>query len=171
MATERVVATYFIETALPLAAAAEALAGEQSSGTFVAVPGETDELRERFRARLESLEELESVAVPSLPGSQAPAGAAAYRRARIEISFALENMGTNLPTLVATVTDNDGQFLLIEACEAIPRWIKPDNAAHRVHLAGGQLHGPEAADAAAGAPGAAGAGHSLPHGVRVPINF
>ena len=106
VAAERVVATYLIETALPLAAAAEALAGEQSSGTFVAVPGETDELRERFRARLESLEELESVAVPSLPGSQAPAGAAAYRRARIEISFALENMGTNLPTLVATVAGN-----------------------------------------------------------------
>ena len=42
VAAERVVATYLIETALPLAAAAEALAGEQSSGTFVAVPGETD---------------------------------------------------------------------------------------------------------------------------------
>ena len=40
---ERVFATYRVETPLPLQRAAEVLAGEQSSGTFVAVPGETDE--------------------------------------------------------------------------------------------------------------------------------
>ena len=56
------------------------------------------------------------------------------------IVWLLLQMTKRWPTSVATVTDNDGQFLLIEACEAIPRWIKPDNAAHRVHLAGGQLH-------------------------------
>ena len=42
----RIVARYWIETAYPLAEAAEVLAGEQSSGTFVRVPGETPELRE-----------------------------------------------------------------------------------------------------------------------------
>src|SRR5258708_7372401 len=47
---DRVFATYLIETPLPLQQAAEVLAGEQSSGTFVAVPGETAELRERFGA-------------------------------------------------------------------------------------------------------------------------
>ena len=106
MTTERVIATYLIETAQPLAEAAEALAGEQSSGTFVAVPGETDQLRERFRARLESLEEMGSVAAPSLPGAKTSDGVTEYRRARIDISFAFENMGTNLPTLVATVAGN-----------------------------------------------------------------
>ena len=40
----RVTATYEIETAFPLLAAAETMAGEQSTGTFVRVPGETDEL-------------------------------------------------------------------------------------------------------------------------------
>lgn len=106
MATERVIATYLIETPHPLAAAAEVLAGEQSSGTFVAVPGETDELRQRFRARVESVQELDSVAAPSLPGVKVPAGVVEYRRARIEVSFSLENMGVNLPTLVATVAGN-----------------------------------------------------------------
>jgi hypothetical protein len=36
MATERVIASYLIETPQPLKEAAEVLAGEQSSGTFVA---------------------------------------------------------------------------------------------------------------------------------------
>jgi len=106
MSIERVIASYLIETPHPLNEAAEVLAGEQSSGTFVSVPGETKALRERFRARLESVEELESVAAPSLPGVKTPEGITEYRRGRIELSFSLENMGVNLPTLVATVAGN-----------------------------------------------------------------
>jgi ribulose-bisphosphate carboxylase large chain len=45
---ESVFATYHIETPLAVEKAAAVLAGEQSSGTFVAVPGETAELKERF---------------------------------------------------------------------------------------------------------------------------
>jgi hypothetical protein len=44
------------------------------------------------------------------------------------------------PGAVVSVVDNDGQFLLIEACEQIPRWVKPDNAAHRVQIAAGSIH-------------------------------
>ena len=65
--TERLRAKYLIETPLPVARAAEVLAGEQSSGTFVAVPGETADLRERFGARVEHVAEREAVAEPSLP--------------------------------------------------------------------------------------------------------
>ena len=56
MDDQRILATYWIETSQEVEAAAEVLAGEQSSGTFVAVPGETDELRRRFRARVEKIE-------------------------------------------------------------------------------------------------------------------
>ena len=45
---ERVKATYWIETSHHVDQAAEALAGEQSSGTFLAVPGETIELKAKF---------------------------------------------------------------------------------------------------------------------------
>lgn len=45
------IARYFIESPEPLQKAAEIIAGEQSSGTFLALPGETDELKERARAR------------------------------------------------------------------------------------------------------------------------
>ncbi len=39
---ERISATYLIETPLAVEQAAAVLAGEQSSGTFVPVPGETE---------------------------------------------------------------------------------------------------------------------------------
>jgi ribulose-bisphosphate carboxylase large chain len=53
---ERITAIYLIETPLEPSAAAEVLAGEQSSGTFVEVPGETDALKQRFAARVESVD-------------------------------------------------------------------------------------------------------------------
>ena len=52
----RIEADYLLETAFDPRAAAEAMAGEQSSGTFVPVPGETPELKARAAARVEALE-------------------------------------------------------------------------------------------------------------------
>lgn len=97
-------ATYLIETALSAEQAAATLAGEQSSGTFVAVPGETTELKERFAARVESVTLRESVTEPSIPTGRAPASA--YRRAEVVVSWPMENVGTNLPTLVSTLQGN-----------------------------------------------------------------
>ncbi|BET68339.1 ribulose-bisphosphate carboxylase large subunit family protein [Opitutales bacterium ASA1] len=101
---ERLVAHYLIETPRTLEAAAAAIAGEQSSGTFVAVPGETEDLKQRFAARVESIEPLGTVEGPSLPGSRPHASE--YRRGRIAVSWSIENFGYNLPTLVATVQGN-----------------------------------------------------------------
>lgn len=100
----RVTATYRIETALPVAQAAAILAGEQSSGTFVSVPGETAELKARFAARVEHIAELDTVPVPSLPTGRAPARE--YHRAEVVVSWPVENFGTNLPTLVSTLQGN-----------------------------------------------------------------
>jgi len=102
----RIEAWYLVETAYPLEAAAEVLAGEQSSGTFLRVPGETDELRERSGARIESIERLEEVAEPSLPGAGKPAGTRGWQRARICVSWPLANLGPSLPNLMATVAGN-----------------------------------------------------------------
>lgn len=101
---ERITAKYRIETPLDSERAAEVLAGEQSSGTFVEVPGETEQLRSRFRARVEQLRKLEAVGAPSLPGS--PANAELFHRAEVVVSWPLENIGTNLPTLVSTLQGN-----------------------------------------------------------------
>lgn len=103
----RIRARYWIETAFPLAAAAEAMAGEQSSGTFVELPGETPELRERAAARVERIDELDSAAAPSLPGAGRPRnGTPTWRRALVELSWPFENTGASLPNLMATVAGN-----------------------------------------------------------------
>src|SRR5580700_10544006 len=103
IATDRVSARYWIETAFSLEQAAETMAGEQSSGTFVRVPGETPELREKYGAHVEAIRELDSVAQPSLPGAGTPKGGASlYRRAEVTLSWPLANMGPSLPNVLAT---------------------------------------------------------------------
>ena len=101
---ERILATYLIETPLAVEKAAAVLAGEQSSGTFVEVPGETEELKQRFAARVEKITPLETVNEPSLPSRRGATGK--FQRAEVVVSWSLENMGFNLPTLVSTVQGN-----------------------------------------------------------------
>lgn len=101
---EHVVATYIIETSLPLAQAAEVLAGEQSTGTFVRVARESDDLRERFAARVESIDELPLTGASPLPG--AAGDPAQRRRARLRLRFPLGNFGPSLPNLLAAVAGN-----------------------------------------------------------------
>ncbi len=100
----RVEADYRIETGWPLAEAAEAMAGEQSSGTFLPVPGETPELKERSAARVVALEDLGPVPAPSLPG----AGRAErpHQAGRVTLSWPIDNMGPSLPNLMAAVAGN-----------------------------------------------------------------
>jgi len=105
---ERIRARYLVETPLDPAAVAEVMAGEQSCGTFARVEGETDALRERARATVETITELAPAEAPSLPnallerkGTRGP-----WRRAHIDISFPVANIGANLPTLAATVSGN-----------------------------------------------------------------
>lgn len=106
---DRIEARYWIETAYPLEDAAAIMAGEQSTGTFVRVPGETDELRERHAARVEEIVELATVDAPSLSGSGLPRGhhgPAVRRTAEVLLSWPLSNLGPSLPNLLATVAGN-----------------------------------------------------------------
>ena len=101
---ERIIATYYIETPFDPEKAAGVLAGEQSSGTFVAVPGETAALKERFAARVESVKWLETVHQPAIPGATSKDGQ--YHRAEVKVSWSIENFGYNLPVLVSTLQGN-----------------------------------------------------------------
>lgn len=101
---ERITATYYIETPYAVEAAATVLAGEQSSGTFVAVPGETASLKERFAARVEQIEWLETVDQPAIPGAVSANGQ--YHRAMVKVSWSMENFGYNLPVMVSTLQGN-----------------------------------------------------------------
>jgi len=109
MTSNRITATYHVETSYPLLDAARALAGEQSSGTFVDVPGETDELQERHSARVEEVVELDVSESPSLPGASPPDGSEGkreYTRGTVTLSFPVENVGASLPNLRTTVAGN-----------------------------------------------------------------
>jgi len=108
MAPERVRARYLVETPHDVAAVAQVMAGEQSCGTFTRVEGETDALRERARATVEAITELAPAGAPSLPNAllERQGARGPWRRAHVDISFPVANIGANLPTLAATVSGN-----------------------------------------------------------------
>lgn len=101
---ERIYAEYLIETPYEVEKAATVLADEQSSGTFVAVPGETEELKQRFAARVENIELLDVKDEPSIPGSSIPGKK--YQQAKVKVSWSIENFGYNLPVLMSTLQGN-----------------------------------------------------------------
>lgn len=99
----RITATYDIESPVGVARAAEVLAGEQSTGTFTRLAAETDALRERSAARIESIKITGSSATPSLPCRKT---GESYERGTVTISWSLDNFGTSLPTLMSTLAGN-----------------------------------------------------------------
>ncbi|MGG1218251.1 ribulose-bisphosphate carboxylase large subunit family protein [Priestia endophytica] len=109
MSQDRVLATYHIETPYDLEYAAKVMAGEQSTGTFIAVPGETEELKDQFAAKIVSIEEFGGISSPTLPGSKLPNGSngsITYHRGKVVLSFPLNNFGPSIPNLLATVAGN-----------------------------------------------------------------
>ncbi len=101
---ERIEADYLLETPDDPARVAAVMAGEQSSGTFVPVPGETPQLHARAGARFENITPLNMHTTPANPCAMpAPNG---YHRAKITLSWPLDNIGADLPNLMATVAGN-----------------------------------------------------------------
>jgi len=91
-----IVLTYLLETPGSVEALAAKIASDQSTGTFVPVPGETEELKNRVAARVLEVRPLPSASVPSLP--QGAAGLC--NRAEADIGFPFEAIGTDLAALM-----------------------------------------------------------------------
>lgn len=106
--SERIHASYFIETPYPVEQAIDVMAGEQSSGTFTRLASETDDLRANHGAVVEHIERLDSVDVPSLPirPPKARDGTPLYQRAKVTLSWPMANFGPSLPNLLSTVAGN-----------------------------------------------------------------
>lgn len=103
--SDSIEATYIIETAGEVHRVAEMIAGEQSAGTFVKVPGETPELVARHGAKVVDITLLEMVQSPSLPGAQSP-DEGGYQQAQVTLSFPVDNIGQSLTTLFTAVSGN-----------------------------------------------------------------
>lgn len=123
MTAQHVIATYIIETSLPLRRAAEVLAGEQSTGTFVRIERESDDLRARFAAQVESLEEVPLTGASPLPGSVGDPSL--RRRARLRLRFPLDNFGPSLPNLLAAVAGNLFEIKELSAIKLIDVDLPP----------------------------------------------
>ena len=103
----RIEADYLIETAFDPELAAQTMAGEQSSGTFVSVPGETPELKARSAANVEHMQIIDQLSAPSLPFAGIPkSDSPVWQRALVTLSWPIDNIGPSLPNLMATVAGN-----------------------------------------------------------------
>ena len=88
--------TYLIETEGSPEKLAAKIASDQSTGTFVAVPGETVELKARVAARVVALRPLPPAATPSFPAD----GCGPFNRAEADIDFPFDAIGTDLAALM-----------------------------------------------------------------------
>lgn len=88
--------TYRIETSGSIEALAAKIASDQSTGTFVALPGETEELKARVAARVLAIRHLPDAAQPSIP----EAGSGPFKRADVDIAFPFDAIGTDLAALM-----------------------------------------------------------------------
>jgi 3-oxoisoapionate-4-phosphate decarboxylase len=90
--------TYRIETPGSVEAMATKIASDQSTGTFVSLPGETEELKARVAARVAGIRELPSTAHASFPDEAG--GATHFKRADVDIDFPMDAIGTDLAALM-----------------------------------------------------------------------
>ena len=88
--------TYRIETSGSIEALAAKIASDQSTGTFVALPGETEELKARVAARALAIRHLPNAVQSSIPD----AGSGPFKRADVDIAFPFEAIGTDLAALM-----------------------------------------------------------------------
>jgi ribulose-bisphosphate carboxylase large chain len=114
--------TYYLESEIEPARAAAILAGEQSSGTFVAVPGESVELHERHGARVVDVQLL-GLCSPSLPSRTQPEK---VRAALVVVEWPMENVGADLATLQTAIAGNLFELQELFACRVVDLTLPPD---------------------------------------------
>lgn len=48
------------------------------------------------------------------------------------LSIKTQNIRAQIFIILYRVEDNDGEFILIEAADFLPKWLKPENSCNRV---------------------------------------
>ena len=88
--------TYRIETAGNIEFLAAKIASDQSTGTFVPLAAETEELKNRVAARVVAIRNLPPTSVPSFPTDES----GPFLRADVDIDFPFDAIGTDLSALM-----------------------------------------------------------------------
>ncbi|WP_277024644.1 MULTISPECIES: RuBisCO large subunit C-terminal-like domain-containing protein [Paracoccus] len=117
--------TYLLETPGDPRAMAEKIAADQSTGTFTALPGETDVLRARHAARVEQVTMLEPLPHPSLPEGTGP-----VQRARATIAFSPDSIGGDIAALLTVTTGGLFAARGLTGMRVLDFDLTPDFAAH-----------------------------------------
>jgi 3-oxoisoapionate-4-phosphate decarboxylase len=94
--TDVITLTYLIETPGDPRKLADKIASDQSTGTFVPIPGETEELKRRVAARVVAHRTLSSTAASSYPTLET----GPFNRAEADVAFPFEAIGTDLAALM-----------------------------------------------------------------------
>lgn len=97
MAADLIRVTYRIECQGDVARMAAKIASDQSTGTFTELPGETDDIRRRCAARVESITALPTGDHPSFPHSGA---GGPVNRGDAVIAYPLDAVGTDFAALM-----------------------------------------------------------------------
>ena len=92
---DSITVTYRIETAGDPRRLADKIASDQSTGTFVELPGETADLKARCAARVAMIRPLPPIDVPSFPTD----AAGPFNRVDADIEFPLDVVGTDIAAL------------------------------------------------------------------------
>ncbi len=108
----RIEAVYHLDTADDPEKTAALIAGEQSSGTFVAIPGEDEALKARAAARYE---------ITALDQSNNPD----TKRYELKLSWPLENLGPSLPNLMTTIAGNLYELKPVRSLRLIDMTLPP----------------------------------------------
>ncbi|MDV3124226.1 RuBisCO large subunit C-terminal-like domain-containing protein [Mycobacterium sp. 21AC1] len=103
--TDAIEVTYRILSYLPLEQAAEAIAGEQTTGTFTKVAGETPELHRRHRAQVLGITPLAEDLSAALPGARGRE-TGTLRGGLVRIGYPLVNSGPSLTRMLAFISGN-----------------------------------------------------------------
>ncbi len=122
----RFTATYDMETPVGLDRAAAVVAGEQSTGTFVRLASESDDLRAASGARIEEITPTGHSDRPSLPSRKT---GARYERGRVTISWPMDNIGPSLPNLMATIAGNLFELAEVSALRLVDLQVPREFAA------------------------------------------
>jgi 3-oxoisoapionate-4-phosphate decarboxylase len=88
--------TYRIETSGSIEHLADKIASDQSTGTFVDLPGETEDLKNRVAARVVAIRHLQPTTTPSFPTDNT----GPFKRAEVDIDFPFAAIGTDLSALM-----------------------------------------------------------------------